>query len=299
MSNFCDYNSINDYVSELLNKEFDGLFDAGEDITVKASLYSLCAGGKRIRPALFMTVSKMLSVDENFAIKFACALEMIHTYSLIHDDLPCMDDDDLRRGRPTCHKAYGENFAVLAGDCLLNRAYEILFDVCKENPSFITAASYIADRAGINGMVGGQSIDLFSEGKEISLERLKELQAKKTGALLQAAIVTPAFMSSDKNDIVIKLLDRLSCSLGLAFQIRDDLLDVTSNAETLGKSIGKDERDNKSTFVTCLGFDKASEFFENEMKSAYNTLDEIKNLPEGYDVSELRVITDFLMKRDR
>lgn len=282
----------NAWIEESLTKVFDEALK--DDITVKASMYSLLAGGKRIRPCLMYYSALMLNVPVSEVLPFALALEMIHTYSLIHDDLPCMDNDDLRRGNPTCHKVYGEGIALLAGDNLLNRAYEIAFNEICINPTKAAAGAVLSKLAGINGMIGGQSIDLDSEGKQIPLEKLFELQRKKTGALLEAAITMPCYVGG-KDGEELSLLIKLAEHVGLAFQIKDDILDVEASEAELGKSVGKDERDNKSTFVTLLGLSKAQEYLDNEIKSCYEILNRISDL--GYNIEEFAVIIKFLAER--
>ena len=283
------------WVEGYLKDTFDSSLE--DDITVKACMYSLMAGGKRIRPLLCYLTADMLKVSKEAVLPFAAALEMVHTYSLIHDDLPSMDNDDLRRGKPTCHKAFGEGIAVLAGDCLLNRAFEtVTYEVAKE-PSYAKAAYEFASLSGINGMVGGQSIDLASEGQTISLDRLRELQRKKTGALLKAAVMLPYYMfSTSFGEDLGKELSGLSECLGLAFQIKDDILDFESDEETLGKSIGKDERDNKSTFVTILGMQGAKDELKKNIEGCYNHLGNIKNM--GYDISGYEPVIGFFAGRD-
>ena len=270
----------------------------GEDRTVVASLYSLLAGGKRIRPVLMYMFADMLGVDLDVIDDFAVAIEMIHTYSLIHDDLPCMDDDTLRRGKPTCHVANGENFALLAGDALLNRAYEILFTAVKKHSYTVNAAWYLADCAGINGMIGGQSIDLDSEGKKIDTGKLCELHEKKTGALINAACLIPYLIyeaQSGEDKKLCNLIKSFSQGTGLGFQIKDDLLDVQADESILGKSIGKDQRDEKSTFVTVFGEVNAQKMLDDTYKDVFRALDGLKNL--GYEVRDLRLLSELLQNR--
>ena len=228
----------NAWVTPQLEKVF-AAFDS-EDAVVKAASYSLFAGGKRMRPALMYASAVALKdygVSAENVLPYAASLEMIHTYSLIHDDLPCMDDDDLRRGRPTCHKVYGEGIAVLAGDMLLNTAHEELLKLAMESSRAAKASYNVSHLAGIAGMIGGQSIDIESEGKKISLEKLHELQNKKTGALIEAAVTTPYYLSDADEDILGALKD-YALHLGLAFQIKDDILDVEADEAKLGKSTG-------------------------------------------------------------
>ena len=280
--------------------------DVSEDITVKAAMYSLFAGGKRLRPMMMMLTSDMLGLDENTDADvkyFAATLEMIHTYSLIHDDLPAMDNDDLRRGKPTCHKVFGEGIATLAGDLLLNSAMERLFRISEKDNGYIYAASALAKNAGIYGMIGGQSIDISSTDKKISLELLIELQEKKTGALIEAAVVTPYYvskkMTSDESmtDGTAIELRKLASHIGLAFQIRDDILDVISDSAVLGKSTGKDERDSKATFVTLLGLKGAEMRMEEEINSIRDILSCFRQ--KGFDTANYETLTDYLADRDR
>lgn len=266
-----------------------------EDVTVRASMYSLLAGGKRMRPCLMYLFAKLLRTDLDEVLPYATSLEMIHTYSLIHDDLPAMDNDDLRRGKPTCHKAFGEGIALLAGDNLLNRAYELLFAQClKGDINKIRAAQYIATRAGIEGMIGGQSIDLDSEDKTIDLDLLYELQDKKTGALLAAACMVPCYLAGAEAAVASEVME-YSMHLGLLFQIKDDILDVEADPALLGKSVGKDERDGKATFVTLLGLEEATSRMNEEYKGCLDNLKALSDM--GYDTSDLQVITEFLAER--
>lgn len=288
--------------------ELESIFDEKEmeDVTVKAAMYSLMAGGKRLRPLMMHLTSEMLNAgpDKEADIKyFAATLEMLHTYSLIHDDLPGLDNDELRRGKPTCHMVYGEGIAILAGDLLLNKAMERMFAICEKNPGYIHASSMMAENAGIRGMLGGQSIDIASEDKEISLELLTELQEKKTGAFIEAAIVTPYYLfknmtrEESTSDETAKDLRRLANHIGLAFQIKDDILDVTSSSEVLGKSTGKDERDSKATFVTLMGLDGAKGRLDEEIKNIKTILEKLS--AKGFDTRDYETLADFLVNRDR
>ena len=292
---------------EWILPELESVFGSSvsDDITVKAASYSLFAGGKRLRPMMRLT-SKMLVLDETLDedVKyFAATLEMIHTYSLIHDDLPAMDNDDLRRGKPTCHKVYGEGIATLAGDLLLNTAMERMFKICEDKPGYIFASSSLASNAGLSGMIGGQSIDIASSDKKISVELLTDLQEKKTGALIEAAVVTPYYLSknmtraesiSDKTAVSLR---KLASHIGLAFQIRDDILDVISDSTILGKSTGKDERDSKATFVTLLGLEGAKERLGSELNSIKEILAGFKE--QGFDTTDYETLSDYLGDRDR
>ena len=268
------------------------------DPTVKAAMYSLLAGGKRIRPVLMYMVADMLKLDLSSVDDFAVAMEMVHTYSLIHDDLPCMDDDCLRRGKPTCHIAHGEAFALLAGDALLNRAFERVLVAVTKNPKCASAAAYFAENTGIRGMIGGQSIDLSSEGKKIDTGKLCELHEKKTGALINASCLVPYYIfvaENGENKALYDLIHRFSAGTGLGFQIKDDLLDVQADEQVLGKSTGKDERDNKSTFVTVFGEASAQKMLDDTYADVYEALDELAS--QGWDVTALRQFSDVLQNR--
>lgn len=225
---------------------------------VRAMRYSLLAGGKRIRPMLVLEFCRVCGGDVNAALPFACAVEMIHTYSLIHDDLPCMDDDDLRRGRPSNHKVYGEAEALLAGDSLLTLAFETMLDsvagVGAEKAA--KAAGILARAAGYRGMAGGQAIDLKSEGRSVSLETLKIMDGCKTGALIAAAAQMGCVLGG-ADERRLSAAERYARSVGLAFQIVDDVLDVTGDTEQLGKPAGSDAENGKATYVALMGLEKA------------------------------------------
>ena len=227
-----------------------------------AMRYSLMDGGKRIRPMLVLEFCRMCGGDAEAAAPFACAVEMIHTYSLIHDDLPCMDNSDLRRGRPSNHKVFGEASALLAGDGLLTAAFETMLSEQSIRRAgadrAARAAGILASAAGAYGMVGGQVLDLAAEGKQVSLEYLEAMDHRKTGALIIASAkmgCAVAGAAPDKLDAA----ERYASALGLAFQIQDDILDVTSTPEELGKTVGGDAENEKSTYVSLLGLDKARE----------------------------------------
>lgn len=224
--------------------------------------YSLFAGGKRIRPVMMRAFCEMCGGDPAKVMPFACALEMIHTYSLIHDDLPCMDDDDLRRGKPTNHRVFGEAMAVLAGDALLNKAFET---VCDHAPAtglepavILRALGVIAHESGSEGMVGGQVVDLQSEGQQIPLELLQYLENLKTGALFRAACKVGAIVGGGSEQ-QIAAAEQYATKIGLAFQIQDDILDVVGDEALLGKPIGSDAEEDKCTFVSLLSLEKAKE----------------------------------------
>ena len=227
---------------------------------INAMRYSLLGGGKRIRPLLVLEFCRICGGDVNAALPFACAVEMIHTYSLIHDDLPCMDDDDMRRGHPSNHKVFGEDTALLAGDALLTMAFETMLS--EESVRMAgaeraaAAAGILARAAGAYGMVGGQVIDLMSEGRVIDLNTLKEMDECKTGALILAAAKMGCVLAG-ANESQIEAAEKYAKAIGLAFQIVDDILDVTGNSETLGKPVGSDHENSKCTYVTLMGLDNA------------------------------------------
>lgn len=291
-----------------ITPELESVFaeEVREDITVKAASYSLFAGGKRLRPMMMHLTSEMLGLDpetDSDVKYFAATLEMIHTYSLIHDDLPAMDNDDLRRGKPTCHVVYGEGIATLAGDLLLNTAMERLFAISEKKPGYIYAASAMAKNAGLYGMIGGQSIDIDSTEKKISIDLLIELQEKKTGALIEASIVTPYYVAKQMSraqsatDEIAVDLRKLASHIGLAFQIRDDILDVISDSSVLGKSTGKDERDSKATFVTLLGLEGAEKRLSEEISSIKSIL--AKFADKGFDTGNYETLADYLENRNK
>ena len=245
--------------------------------TLFASMeYSLMAGGKRLRPQLVLEFCRLCGGSEEQAMPFACAVEMIHSYSLIHDDLPCMDDDDLRRGKPTNHKVYGEAAALLAGDALLTLAFETMLS--PESVQAVgadraaAAAGELARAAGAHGMVGGQIIDLESEGKQVPLEVLEKMDEGKTGALILAACRMGCILAGASEDQK-KAAEVYARSIGLAFQIEDDLLDVTGDAALLGKNTGMDSAREKSTYVSLLGVEKARETVERLTRTAVDALE--------------------------
>ncbi len=244
------YQTVNNYRnSEIYTDEMSELVASAE--------YSLLAGGKRLRPFLCMYFCYLCGKDARTATPLAIALEMIHTYSLIHDDLPCMDNDDLRRGRPTNHKVYGEATALLAGDALLTEAFNVIASSELCDASKVQAIKILSEKAGMLGMIGGQEIDLKSEGKRISLETLYALQGKKTGMLFEAACQLGCIAAGCYEDKKFKAASEFAKAFGIAFQITDDILDVTGSSEELGKNINSDEKSEKSTTVSHLGLEGA------------------------------------------
>ena len=245
---------------------------------LEAMNYSVSAGGKRLRPMLMLETYRMFGGTSKVIEPFMAAIEMIHTYSLIHDDLPAMDNDEYRRGRKTTHVVYGEAMAILAGDALLNYAFETAasaFVLDEGNPAIGKAFMILASKAGVYGMIGGQVVDVESEGKEIDADTLKFIHIHKTSALLESAMLIGAVLAgaSEQQQRTVDLAAR---ELGLAFQIRDDILDVTGNTDELGKPVGSDEKNHKNTYVALEGLEKAKEDVKRYSESA---IDRLKSLP--------------------
>ena len=235
--------------------------------------YSAEGGGKRIRPVLTLEFCRVCGGDVQRAIPFACAVEMIHTYSLIHDDLPCMDNDDMRRGKPSCHKAFGEEYALLAGDGLLTLAFETLSkaeDIKVD--TFKEALFTLSNLAGINGMVGGQVLDLKAEKSKPTLSALQTIDRLKTGALIKAACTLGCLASEKYDGQKIAAASVYAENIGLAFQIVDDILDVTSDTATLGEPVGSDDKNEKITYVKLMGIEKSQETVDELTKEAVNAL---------------------------
>ena len=237
----------------------------------EAMRYSLLDGGKRIRPALVLAFCQLCGGDWREALPFACAVEMVHTYSLIHDDLPCMDDDELRRGRPTCHRVYGEAMALLAGDGLLTLAFETVLSF-PDALRGAEAGKTLARLAGYRGMVGGQCVDLFSEGKEADLDLLKIMDQGKTVALIDAAC-RMGCIAAGGDEAVLSAAGRYAQGVGMAFQIRDDILDLTGSAEKLGKNTGMDAARDKRNYVTLLGVERAQALVDSYTAQAVEALE--------------------------
>ena len=243
--------------------------------------YSLLAGGKRIRPVLTLESCRLCGGAPEDALDFACAVEMIHTYSLIHDDLPAMDDDDLRRGRPTNHKVYGEATAILAGDGLLTAAFSLLAGADLPPERVVEAVACLAEAAGPEGMVGGQALDMAGEGRGLTTSELRQLQSLKTGALIAAAAELGCIAAGGTRD-QRERLRRYAQALGQAFQIRDDMLDEISTQDELGKPVGSDRSKEKSTFVTALGLEGCAAEVERLTWEAVSAL-------EGFDRPEFHI----------
>ncbi len=239
----------------------------------EAMRYSALDGGKRIRGLLVIAMGQALGSSIDKLLPVAAAVEMVHAYSLIHDDLPCMDDDDLRRGKPSCHRQFDEATAVLAGDGLLTHSFKTIMTADLTDLQKVIIATTLSDSAGANGMIGGQCIDIANEGVSISEDLLNLLHSLKTGALITASC-TMGGMVASANEKQLQAIEHYGKALGLAFQIQDDILDVISNEETLGKPIGSDELNNKTTYITLYGIDKAREIHNELFDNGIKTLDE-------------------------
>ncbi len=263
---------VEQIVTSFLPKE-----EGYQKTVLEAMNYSVSAGGKRLRPMLMLETYRMFGGTSKVIEPFMAAIEMIHTYSLIHDDLPAMDNDEYRRGRKTTHVVYGEAMAILAGDALLNYAFETAasaFVLDEGNPAIGKAFMILASKAGVYGMIGGQVVDVESEGKEIDADTLKFIHIHKTSALLESAMLIGAVLAgaSEQQQRTVELAAR---ELGLAFQIRDDILDVTGNTDELGKPVGSDEKNHKNTYVALEGLEKAKEDVKRYSESA---IDRLKSL---------------------
>lgn len=283
------------YIPVIENKLNELLPESGERYSsaVNAMRYSLLSGGKRIRPILLLEFYSLFGGRAEGALNFAAAIEMIHTYSLIHDDLPCMDNDDMRRGKPSCHKAFGYDTALLAGDALLTHAFFAAANAVDIPPERVSRAiSVLAQKAGIYGMVGGQVMDLDFEKNGANGEELTAMYIKKTSCLLEAAAMCGAVLAGADEETV-KKTEEYAENLGLAFQITDDILDCTADEKTLGKPIGSDKKNGKTTFVTLLGLDGAKQKAALLTKKAEDILNGFSG-----DTSYLNELTEYLLNRN-
>jgi geranylgeranyl diphosphate synthase type II len=281
---------VEDYLTGLRFVEPEAEDAAGLE---EAMRYSLLAGGKRIRPVLALAAARAAGADPARVLPLAAALELIHTYSLIHDDLPAMDDDDLRRGRPTCHKAFGENVAILAGDGLYAEAFRHVLTQQEGDPRAILAAvGELAAATGVNGMVGGQYLDV-TDRASAGAAGLRTVHALKTGKLIAASILCPLRLVLVGEPARIELFHDFASELGVLFQIVDDILDVTGSDERLGKPQGSDERLGKRTYVSAFGLDGARKLAAESYRNASAALD--RAAPGG--ATELEQITDFIATR--
>ncbi len=261
---------------------------------IDAMNYSLRAGGKRIRPALVFAFCEALGGQMETAAAPACAIEMVHTFSLIHDDLPAMDNDDFRRGKPSCHKAFGEAMAILAGDALAVLPFEIIADSQSLSPEQkVLIISVLANSVGRDGMIGGQVIDMENESRtDVDEEELRNLYRCKTGQLIAVSCVMGAICADADNE-TIRAAAEYGLRLGFAFQVIDDILDVTSTTEELGKPVGSDEKSNKNTFVSVFGIEKAQEMADKATSEALEWLDAVPNN------DFLKELTGKLLKRKK
>lgn len=248
----------------------------------QAMNYSMLAGGKRLRPVLMLETYRLFGGEEEVVEPFMAAMEMIHTHSLIHDDLPALDNDDYRRGRLTTHKVYGEAMGVLSGVALLNYAYEVMltaFDRTGEKDRVIKGLRIMADKTGIHGMLGGQSVDVENDGKPVDREVLDYIYQNKTSALIECAMMTGAVLAGATEEAV-KVIEEAARNIGLAFQIQDDILDVTSTSEELGKPVHSDEKNHKVTYVTLFGLDGAREEAAKLSEKAVRLLESLEQKNE-------------------
>jgi len=264
---------------------------------IQAMNYSLMAGGKRLRPILCLAATEALDGDPEHSMTAACALEMIHTYSLMHDDLPAMDDDDLRRGKPTCHVAFDEATAILTGDALLTMAFHILANGFLNERigrmEDLEVIRTIAEAAGYHGMIEGQMRDMLSEGKQLTIEELKALHALKTGALIEASIRVGAILGNGST-AQIDQLENYAGHIGLAFQVRDDILNVEGDPNVMGKSVGTDHDRQKNTFPALLGLTESKRFAEELVMDALQSLNEFDNKADA-----LRAIARYIIERKK
>nr|WP_317412219.1 farnesyl diphosphate synthase [uncultured Solibaculum sp.] len=262
-------------------------------VLTDAMRYGVLDGGKRVRPTLTLECCRVCGGEPKKALPFACAVEMIHSYSLIHDDLPCMDNDLMRRGKPSTHAKYGESTALLAGDALLTLAFDVLCDPINEAEVVVKAVRELSHAAGYQGMVGGQIIDLQSENKIVDAPILQAMHAGKTGALIAAA-ATLGVIAAKGNQAQIDACRQYALHLGLMFQITDDILDATADSSALGKTAGKDLKQHKSTYVTLYGLDKARQMAKEQTDLAIETL-----YPFGQKGQQLADLVQLLCNRNQ
>ncbi|WP_285768869.1 polyprenyl synthetase family protein [Peribacillus sp. SI8-4] len=290
---------------ELFSKEYKAIIETeiieyvkklqAPAVVKEAMAYSLEAGGKRIRPLLVFAVLEAFGENLRRGIAAASAIEMIHTYSLIHDDLPAMDDDDLRRGKPTNHKVFGEAVAVLAGDALLTYSFQLISGMSEPGVTAemkLALVDEIAKSAGVEGMVGGQVADMEGEGKQLTIQELEYIHEHKTGKLLTASVISGAILSG-ANEEQLQHLRNFSYHLGLAFQIRDDILDIEGSVELIGKPVGSDEGNHKSTYPSLLTLQGAKDKLEHHIGLAHASLSKT-----ALETGLLNELTDLIANRD-
>lgn len=290
-----EYDGAKTSVEKNLLKYIEHIKSSPQATLYESMKYSLEAGGKRFRPVLFLKTIELFGGNIEVYMDVACSLEYIHTYSLIHDDLPSMDNDEYRRGKKTNHIVFGEDLAILAGDGLLNTAMEMLFDKIVEHPSKETAlgAQIIAKGAGITGMIAGQIVDIQSEGKKVPKETLDYIHENKTGALIEASVLAAALMMGG-SEIQISALKEYAKNLGLAFQISDDILDVSGDFNALGKKTGSDEKNDKTTYASYYGLEKATQLLEEYVVKAVGAL----NVFDSEDRSFLAALAKYVAARN-
>ena len=282
---------VNDALKSLLQ-------NSQQDQTInKAMEYSLMAGGKRIRPVLCLAATEAVGGNPNDALTAACAMELIHTYSLIHDDLPAMDNDKLRRGKPTCHVAFDEATAVLAGDALLTMAFEILasvpFEKTDQAAKWLQIIRIIAVAAGSRGMIQGQMLDIAAEGRRLNVSELEAMHTLKTGALIVASLQCGALLADADKD-QLRFLKTYAGYIGLAFQVADDILNVEGNPEVMGKAVGTDRLNKKNTYPSLLGLDASKQFSQKLIRQALQALEIFDNKADP-----LRALATYIIERKR
>lgn len=284
----------NDYIETLLN-EYMPKEEGYQQTIMKAMNYSLKAGGKRLRPILTLESCKIVGGKEEDAIPFAMAIEMIHTYSLIHDDLPALDNDDLRRGKPTNHKVFGDGMATLAGDALLNYAFEVMLSSSinkKDSNKYLKAINEVAKHAGIYGMIGGQVVDVESENKIIDKDKLDFIHLNKTAAMIVGCMRAGAIIGGATEEELEKVT-KYGKNIGLSFQIVDDILDITGDEEKLGKPIGSDIENHKSTYPSLLGLEKSREIARQLIEEGKSSIDGLSS-----EIDFLNQLGDYIISRD-
>jgi len=286
-------NTVNRALENIIRQE-----SPSEQRIISAMRHSLMAGGKRLRPVLCLSVAEIVGGNDDQVLDAACSLEMIHTYSLIHDDLPAMDDDDMRRGKQTCHIAFDEATAILAGDALLTMAFELLSktnNLISPDYAFkkLDVIRKIASAAGYTGMIAGQMTDILSEGRNLDMEELKILHIAKTGVLIEASVYAGAVLGDGTPD-EIKMLTEYGRYIGLAFQVADDILNVEGDPEIMGKAVGTDRTRNKSTYPSLMGVQKSKQFAEKLVADSLNALEMFDKKAEP-----LRAIARYIIERKK
>jgi geranylgeranyl diphosphate synthase type II len=282
-----------------INRALESLLETADkaDRIIEAMTYSLMAGGKRIRPILCLAATEAAGADPEDAMPAACALEMIHTYSLIHDDLPAMDDDAMRRGKPTCHTAFDEATAILAGDALLTLAFQTLSSIeirkVEQAAKWLDVIQLISYAAGYCGMIQGQMLDMVSEGKQLTLADLKSMHRLKTGALIEASLSGGAVLGG-LNSTRVSMLKSYAQNIGLAFQVTDDILNVEGDPEIMGKAVGTDKLHHKATYPSLLGLKESKNFAGQLVENALQALESFDQKAEP-----LRAIAKYIIERKK